>query len=57
MSIGNVSGALTITEECFERMKSDSEWEKTVLGMVRKAAKKVQEEKSIQNGDDSAAFR
>jgi len=44
-----VSGALTITEECFERMKSDSEWEKTVLGMVRKAAKKVQEEKSIQS--------
>lgn len=31
-----VSGALTITEECFERMKSDPEWEKTVLGMVRK---------------------
>ena len=24
ISIGNVSGALTITEECFERMKSDS---------------------------------
>ena len=52
-----MSGALTITEECFERMKSDPEWEKTVLGMVRNAAKKVQEEKSIQNGDDSAAFR
>ena len=31
-----VGGALTITEECFERMKTDSEWEKTVLGMVRK---------------------
>lgn len=31
-----VGGALTITEECFERMKSDPEWEKTVLGMVRK---------------------
>lgn len=30
-----VGGALTITEECFERMKSDPEWEKTVLGMVR----------------------
>ena len=31
-----VGGALTITEECFERMKSDPEWEKTVLEMVRK---------------------
>ena len=31
-----VGGALTITEECFERMKTDPEWEKTVLGMVRK---------------------
>lgn len=31
-----VGGALTITEECFERMKNDPEWEKTVLGMVRK---------------------
>ncbi len=30
-----VGGALTITEECFERMKTDPEWEKTVLGMVR----------------------
>ena len=30
-----VGGALTITEECFERMKSDPEWERTVLGMVR----------------------
>ena len=30
-----VGGALTITEECFERMKNDPEWEKTVLGMVR----------------------
>ena len=30
-----VGGALTITEECFERMKSDPEWENTVLGMVR----------------------
>ncbi|MCM1025510.1 MAG: hypothetical protein NC432_03705 [Roseburia sp.] len=29
-------GALTVTEECFERMKSDPEWENTVLGMVRK---------------------
>lgn len=28
-------GALTITEECFERMKNDPEWENTVLGMVR----------------------
>ena len=52
-----VGGALTITEECFERMKSDPEWEKTVLGMVRKAAKKVQEEKSIQNGDDAVVFQ
>lgn len=31
-----VGGALTITEECFERMKNDPEWEKTVLGMIRK---------------------
>lgn len=31
-----VGGELTITEECFERMKSDPEWETTVLGMVRK---------------------
>ena len=31
-----VGGTLTITEECFERMKNDPEWEKTVLGMVRK---------------------
>ena len=30
-----VGGTLTITEECFERMKNDPEWEKTVLGMVR----------------------
>ena len=30
-----VGGALTITEECFERMKDDPEWENTVLGMVR----------------------
>ena len=30
-----VGGALTITEECFERMKNDPEWENTVLGMVR----------------------
>ena len=29
-----VGGALTITEECFERMKNDPEWENTVLGMV-----------------------
>lgn len=31
-----VGGSLTITEECFERMKTDPEWENTVLGMVRK---------------------
>ncbi|MCM1345170.1 MAG: hypothetical protein NC246_15210 [Muribaculaceae bacterium] len=31
-----VGGSLTITEECFERMKNDPEWENTVLGMVRK---------------------
>jgi len=31
-----VGGALTITEGCFERMKNDPEWEKTVLDMVRK---------------------
>lgn len=31
-----VGGSLTITEECFERMKSDSEWENTVLGMIQK---------------------
>lgn len=30
-----VGGALKITEECFERMKNDPEWENTVLGMVR----------------------
>ena len=30
-----VGGSLTITEECFERMKTDPEWENTVLGMVR----------------------
>jgi hypothetical protein len=30
-----VGGTLTITEECFERMKNDPEWEKTVLGMIR----------------------
>lgn len=30
-----VGGFLTITEECFERMRTDPEWEKTVLGMVR----------------------
>lgn len=31
-----VGGALTITEEAFERMKSDPEWENTVMNMVRK---------------------
>lgn len=31
-----VGGALTITEECFERMKKDPEWEKEVLGMLGK---------------------
>ncbi|MBD5549462.1 MAG: hypothetical protein HDQ97_19125 [Lachnospiraceae bacterium] len=31
-----VGGTLTITEECFERMKNDPEWENTVLNMVRK---------------------
>lgn len=30
-----VGGSLTITEECFKRMKTDPEWENTVLGMVR----------------------
>ncbi|MCM1468260.1 MAG: hypothetical protein NC086_08940, partial [Alistipes sp.] len=29
-------GTLTITEECFDRMKNDPEWENTVLNMVRK---------------------
>jgi len=31
-----VGGALTITEEAFEKMKGDPEWEKTVMNMVRK---------------------
>lgn len=31
-----VGGTLTITEDCFERMKNDPEWENTVLNMVRK---------------------
>ena len=31
-----VGGALTITEEAFERMKDDPDWENTVMGMVRK---------------------
>lgn len=31
-----VGGALIITEECFERMKKDPEWEKTVLDMIRR---------------------
>lgn len=31
-----VGGALIITEECFERMKNDPEWERTVLEMIRK---------------------
>lgn len=31
-----VGGALTITDEAFERMKSDPEWENTVMNMVRK---------------------
>ena len=30
-----VGGALTITDRAFERMKSDPEWEKTVMNMVR----------------------
>ncbi len=30
-----IGGSLTITEECFERMKKDPEWENTVLDMVR----------------------
>lgn len=30
-----VGGALTITDKAFERMKSDPEWENTVLNMVR----------------------
>lgn len=31
-----VGGALIITEECFERMKNDPEWEKTVFDMIRR---------------------
>jgi len=31
-----IGGALTITEEAFEKMKNDPEWEDTVLNMVRK---------------------
>lgn len=31
-----VGGTLTITEEAFERMKNDPEWENTVMNMVRK---------------------
>ena len=31
-----VGGSLVITDEAFERMKSDPEWESTVLNMVRK---------------------
>lgn len=31
-----VGGELVITEEAFEKMKSDPEWEKTVLNMIRK---------------------
>ena len=31
-----VGGALTITEEAFEKMKNDPEWENTVLNMVRR---------------------
>lgn len=31
-----MGGSLTVTEECFARMKEDPEWEQTVLGMVRK---------------------
>lgn len=30
-----VGGALRITNECFDRMKSDLEWENTVMNMVR----------------------
>lgn len=30
-----VGGALTITDKAFERMKSDPEWENTVMNMVR----------------------
>lgn len=30
-----VGDSLTITDKCFERMKTDPEWEDTVLGMVR----------------------
>ncbi|WP_192451754.1 DUF6033 family protein [Candidatus Galacturonibacter soehngenii] len=29
------TGSLVITNECFERMKEDPEWEKTVLNMLR----------------------
>ncbi|MBQ7919473.1 MAG: hypothetical protein IJ324_05990, partial [Lachnospiraceae bacterium] len=31
-----VGGSLIITEEAFEKMKSDPEWENTVMNMVRK---------------------
>jgi hypothetical protein len=31
-----VGGALTITDRAFEKMKSDPEWENTVMNMVRK---------------------
>ena len=31
-----VGGALVIKEEAFEKMKSDPEWEKTVMNMIRK---------------------
>lgn len=31
-----MGGSLTVTEECFARMKEDPEWEQTVLDMVRR---------------------
>lgn len=31
-----VGGSLIITDEAFEKMKSDPEWENTVMNMVRK---------------------
>ena len=31
-----IGGTLTITEEAFEKMKCDPEWENTVMNMIRK---------------------
>lgn len=43
-----MGGSLTVTEECFARMKEDPEWEQTVLDMVRRMQREVLQREALQ---------